>query len=67
MTTKDEDFEAIREACPYNIPRKDEKTGRIVKCDLCVDRVHAGQLPMCVKSCAMGASGPSGSLAASFG
>jgi hypothetical protein len=30
LTTKDEDFEAIREACPYNIPRKDEKTGRIV-------------------------------------
>jgi len=53
--TKDEDFEAIREACPYNIPRKDEKTGRIVKCDLCIDRIQAGQLPMCVKSCAMGA------------
>jgi len=53
--TKGEDAEAIREACPYNIPRKDEKTGLLVKCDMCIDRVQAGQLPMCVKSCAMGA------------
>ena len=53
--TKNEDFEAIRESCPYNIPRKDEKTGCIVKCDMCIDRVRAGMLPMCVKSCAMGA------------
>ena len=53
--TKGEDFEAIREACPYNIPRKDEKTGQIVKCDMCIDRIQAGMQPMCVKSCAMGA------------
>jgi formate dehydrogenase iron-sulfur subunit len=53
--TKDEDFEAIRESCPYDIPRKDEKTGQIVKCDMCIDRIQAGMQPMCVKSCALGA------------
>lgn len=53
--TASEDFESIREACPYDIPRQDPKTGRLVKCDMCVDRVRANLLPMCVKSCAMGA------------
>lgn len=53
--TKKEDAEAIRGACPYDIPRKDEKSGKLVKCDMCIDRVHAGKQPMCVKSCAMGA------------
>ncbi|GAB6126215.1 4Fe-4S dicluster domain-containing protein [Humidesulfovibrio idahonensis] len=53
-TAKD-DFETIRSACPYDIPRKDPKTKRIVKCDMCIDRVKANRLPMCVKSCAMGA------------
>lgn len=53
--TKEEDFEVIRESCPYDIPRKDEVSGRIVKCDMCIDRVQAGMQPMCVKSCAMGA------------
>jgi formate dehydrogenase iron-sulfur subunit len=52
---RDEDAEAIRQACPYNIPRKDEKTGLLVKCDMCIDRVQAGKRPMCVQSCAMGA------------
>ncbi len=50
-----EDFEVVREACPYNIPRRDEQTGRMVKCDMCIDRIQAGMQPMCVKSCAMGA------------
>lgn len=53
--TAKEDFDLIRDACPYNIPRKDPKTKRIVKCDMCIDRVKANMLPMCVKSCAMGA------------
>jgi formate dehydrogenase iron-sulfur subunit len=54
LTVKD-DFKAIREACPYDIPRQDPTTKRIVKCDMCIDRVKANMLPMCVKSCAMGA------------
>ena len=53
--TVKEDFETIRSSCPYDIPRKDPKTKRIVKCDMCIDRVRANLLPMCVKSCAMGA------------
>jgi len=53
--TAKEDFETIRSSCPYDIPRKDPKTKRIVKCDMCIDRVRKNMLPMCVKSCAMGA------------
>jgi len=53
--TVKEDFETIRSSCPYDIPRKDPKTKRIVKCDMCIDRVRKNMLPMCVKSCAMGA------------
>ncbi len=45
----------IRSACPYDIPRQDPVTKRLVKCDMCLDRVRANRLPMCVKSCAMGA------------
>lgn len=49
-----EDAEAIREVCPYNIPRRDEKTGRLTKCDFCIDRLRAGLEPMCVKTCPTG-------------
>lgn len=53
--TAKESFETIKSSCPYDIPRLDPKTKRIVKCDMCIDRVKANLLPMCVKSCAMGA------------
>jgi formate dehydrogenase iron-sulfur subunit len=53
--TKDIDAKATLEGCPYNIPRKDEKTGALVKCTMCVDRVKDGQIPACVKSCPTGA------------
>jgi formate dehydrogenase iron-sulfur subunit len=53
--TAQEDFEIIRGACPYDIPRQNPETKRIVKCDMCSDRLKEGLLPMCVKSCAMGA------------
>jgi formate dehydrogenase iron-sulfur subunit len=49
-----EQFEEMREACPYNIPRRDEKTGLVSKCNMCIDRVQNNLLPMCVKTCAMG-------------
>lgn len=49
------DFEDIREACPYNIPRRDPKTGLISKCTMCFDRVSHGLVPACVKSCPTGA------------
>ncbi|WP_319521768.1 4Fe-4S dicluster domain-containing protein [uncultured Desulfosarcina sp.] len=52
----DEDrFEEIREACPYNIPRRDPATGRISKCTMCNDRVVRGLLPVCVQVCPTGA------------
>ena len=53
--TAKEDFKTIKDACPYDIPRLDPATKRIIKCDMCIDRVRANLLPMCVKSCAMGA------------
>jgi len=45
----------IQEACPYNIPRVQEGTGFMAKCTMCVDRVHSGLLPACVKTCPTGA------------
>ena len=49
-----QDAQAVIDACPYNIPRLDPKTKRLVKCDMCVDRVTAGMLPICVKTCPTG-------------
>ncbi|SDN49747.1 formate dehydrogenase iron-sulfur subunit [Desulfonauticus submarinus] len=53
--TKNLPFNEIREACPYNIPRQDPKTKIIAKCDMCIDRVQNGLLPICVKTCPTGA------------
>ena len=50
-----EQMQEVIEACPYNVPRRDEATGLLTKCNMCIDRVQANRLPMCVKSCAMGA------------
>jgi len=47
-------FEDIRAVCPYDIPRRDPATGRIVKCTMCNERVAAGMLPACVKACPTG-------------
>lgn len=57
--TRYENFDRIRQSCPFGIPRQDPATGRLYKCVMCVDRVHDGELPACVKAC------PSGGL--SFG
>ena len=54
MQLSHEDALAVIEACPYNIPRLDEKTKMLHKCDMCIDRVTEGLLPMCVKSCPTG-------------
>ena len=45
----------LLDACPYRIPRKNEKTGAIVKCTMCIDRISAGGIPACVQSCPTGA------------
>jgi formate dehydrogenase iron-sulfur subunit len=52
--TKDLDFKATLEGCPYNIPRQDPKTKELFKCTMCFDRLSNNQIPACVKSCPTG-------------
>ena len=40
--------------CPYNVPRRNDDTGRWTKCDMCIDRVQEGLKPACVASCPTG-------------
>ena len=49
------DFQVIQEACPWSIPQLDKSTGLLTKCHMCHQRVDAGLLPACVKSCPTGA------------
>ena len=49
-----EGFEEIRGACPYDIPRRNASTGKIVKCDMCFDRISRGLKPVCVGVCPTG-------------
>lgn len=49
--TRDLDYEVIRQACPYDIPRQDPETGVLVKCNMCIDRVRNNMEPACVKTC----------------
>jgi formate dehydrogenase iron-sulfur subunit len=53
-STRDLNPDEIIESCPYNIPRK-AADGTLAKCDMCIDRVHNGLLPACVKTCPTGA------------
>jgi len=53
--TKDLDFKATLEGCPYNIPRQDPKTKAMAKCTMCFERIGNGMIPACVKSCPTGA------------
>jgi formate dehydrogenase iron-sulfur subunit len=55
VKVKAADFKSIKEACPYDIPRMDEKSGGMAKCTMCIDRLKAGLLPACVKTCPTGA------------
>ncbi len=41
--------------CPFDIPRRSATTGKVYKCNLCVDRVSAGMEPACAKTCPTGA------------
>jgi formate dehydrogenase iron-sulfur subunit len=46
--------DAVRAACPYDIPRRYQETGLLTKCNMCIDRVSSGMLPACVKVCPTG-------------
>lgn len=39
------------DACPWNVPRFNEHTGKMMKCDFCVDRIDSGLKPACVTAC----------------
>lgn len=55
IKVKAKDFNDIRSACPWDIPRWDEKTQGMAKCTMCIDRIKEGLLPACVKTCPTGA------------
>lgn len=38
-------------ACPWGAPVFNPNTGKVSKCDLCIDRILAGQKPYCVEAC----------------
>ena len=40
--------------CPFDVPRYAERTDKMAKCTLCVDRVQVGLEPACVKACPTG-------------
>jgi formate dehydrogenase beta subunit len=40
--------------CPFDVPRFHQKTGKMAKCTLCVDRVEVGLEPACIKACPTG-------------
>lgn len=37
--------------CPFDIPRFDDSTRTMSKCNMCIDRVDVGLEPACVKTC----------------
>ena len=39
------------QACPFNIPHRDEITGTSRKCTFCIDRITNGHEPACAKTC----------------
>ena len=37
--------------CPYEVPRYSARLGIVRKCDMCSNRLEAGEAPACVQSC----------------
>ncbi|HEU5079078.1 MAG TPA: 4Fe-4S dicluster domain-containing protein [Opitutaceae bacterium] len=42
-------------ACPFGVPKKNQETQLMMKCNLCYDRTSAGKRPMCATVCPTGA------------
>ena len=38
-------------SCPYEVPTFNDRLGIVRKCDMCSDRLSAGEAPACVQSC----------------
>ena len=59
------------EACPYGAPQflSDDPKEKMLKCDMCYDRLEAGESPLCVLSCSLRALdfGPLDDLKAKYG
>ncbi|MCF8033160.1 MAG: hypothetical protein K9K66_11955 [Desulfarculaceae bacterium] len=53
--TRKLNYRAVREGCPYNIPRQDPRSKVLCKCDMCIDRLRDNMVPACVQACPTGA------------
>jgi Fe-S-cluster-containing dehydrogenase component len=38
-------------ACPWGVPQWDSNSGKVGKCNLCMDRLDQGMEPACVSKC----------------
>lgn len=45
---------ACMTACPWGVPQWENNTGKVDKCDLCMDRIDEGLEPACVSKCTTG-------------
>jgi Fe-S-cluster-containing dehydrogenase component len=46
--------EACVTACPWGVPQYDDSSGKVGKCNLCMDRIDEGLEPACVTKCTTG-------------
>lgn len=43
------------DACPFQVPRIDDETEKMIKCSMCAHRIKDGREPACVEACPTGA------------